>query len=182
MTSEYQLIVLIYVLYFMKNIMQINSKEFVIVDSCKEWKVVFPSDKIKIINKSIILLNPFKFFYATFLLHENNEVKQSFFLKKLKIISQRLFILIPIVSFIWINIFIVIPVSFYLLHTKLIIVLVSILYLSIIFLLIQVWFLRKKLFLTMKDFRSIAIDCILCPPFAANTIRDISLLYKGKIE
>lgn len=177
MTAEGNLIILIYVLYLFRNIRFVPFEKLIIVNHFREQKILFPYENIKMFDKFLILLNPFKFFYPSFYL-KFQDMNQVFFLKKTLVISKRLYFLIPIVVLIWINILLILPLSFYFMHIKIIIIAGIQLYLSILVLIFQLWYIKGKVFISTKTFMKLSVDYILCPPFAANAIRDISLEYR----
>lgn len=177
MTTEVNLIILIYALYLLRNIRSVSFEKLIIVNHFREQKILFPYESIKLIDKFLIFLNPFKFFYPSFYF-KYKDTNKDFFLKRTLVISKRLYYLIPIVVLIWINMLLILPLSLYFLHLKIIIISAILLYLSIVVLLLQLWHIKGKLFISTKTFVQLSVDYILCPPFAANAIRDISLEYR----
>jgi hypothetical protein len=56
--------------------------------------------------------------------------------------------------------------------------LMVVVYLSAIFIVFFLWRFKKRLNLSDKDFFSIALDVLACPPFGINVVRKITLKQK----
>ena len=72
--------------------------------------------------------------------------------------------------------FVLLPVGFFTsLGTRVLIAAAALLYLSIVFALAYLWVYREGMDLTRKQIGKLAFEYLVCPPFALNLIRAVSL-------
>jgi len=151
-----------------------------------KFHLLFPSKKIKLINKNILILNPLLFFNPIFTIHKNkNRNKNKKIIKENRLTIAILNKMVPIVFILSIVEFIVFPFSLMYQHMGLIILSVSVLYISLLILILQIWLFKNNLKLSSKTLKSLSLEYILCPPFAINNIRNISILKlqeEGKLK
>jgi len=151
-----------------------------------KFHLLFSSKKIKLINKNILILNPLLFFNPIFTIHKNkNRNKNKKIIKENRLTIAILNKMVPIVFILSIVEFIVFPFSLIYQHMGLIILSVSVLYISLLILILQIWLFKDKLKLSSKTLKSLSLEYIFCPPFAINNIRNISILKlqeEGKLK
>jgi len=177
MTNEYYIIFLIYGLYFIRTIKIIDTNNLLLVYNCKNLTVSFPIGYLQFEDKSFIFLNIFHFYMPTYQINTKYQAHNNYTLKnKLKLYSTRLYKILPNIIIIWVISFIILPISLYFMHQFFLIFAFILLYLSILILCINLWLHKKSYQLDNKQYISLIIDYILCPPFAINTIRDISFI------
>jgi len=102
--------------------------------------------------------------------------------KKIRIYSERLCKILPNIIIIWFIVVILLPISLYFMYESILIFLLIVLYISILVLSIMLWKNKEKYQITKKQYIFLLFDYYLCPPFAANTIRDLSLNYSDEIN
>ena len=85
-------------------------------------------------------------------------------------------ILVLLVWSIAMVLFVLLPVGFFTsLGTRVLIAAAALLYLSIVFALAYLWVYREAMDLTRKQIGKLAFEYLVCPPFALNLIRAVSL-------
>jgi len=174
-------------LYLIKCILLIRDEDYLAEYNKGKFNLLFPIERVKLINKNILFLNPLLFLNPIFMIEMSKKNRN---LKKKLIKKNRLTIAIlnkmsPIAFMLSIIEFLIFPFSLIYQHMNLVIYSVAILYISLLILIVQNWVLRVKLDLSSKALRTLSIEYIFCPPFAINNIRNISILKlqeEGKLE
>ncbi len=163
--------------YLYDSIMLFNINELLLTKSYKGWFYRFPALELQLLRRYPLVLNPLTPSIAIFRTSWPNDVnffneskidKFSQSLKPVRLIVNILFLLLlgclPIISLTYgsgpklLSLFLVI-------------------YLLIIVILVYVFNNRQELILSKGDFTSLALESFLCPPFALNMVRKISLNY-----
>ncbi len=183
MANEGKFIVLIYVLYFIRCIKTIDKDNILLVYNYKKIAINFPMKYFQDKKESFVYLNPFKFYMPTYKIpNKTKENEKKIMIKKIKAFSAKLYKILPNVIMIWVVTLVLLPFSLYFMHEQMLVWLLIILYLLILILSITLWINKEKYQITKKQYISLLVDYYLCPPFAANSIRDISLCYESKID
>ncbi len=176
---------MIYILYLSKCIVSVSKDENFVEYYKGKFNLLFVSDKIILKDKSILILNPLLLFSPIFAVNIKKKNRNRKFIKKNRLTISILNKLIPIIFILSIIEFIIFPFSLIYQHMGLIILSIFSLYISLFILIIQIWVFKNKLGLSSKQFRAISLEYILCPPFALNGIRNISILKlqeEGKVK
>jgi len=179
MSSEEYFIALIYGLYLIRCIKIIdNNSSILLTYDYKKIIISFPIKYSQVTGQSFAFLNLFKFYAPIYKIDsKTQEYKNKILIKKIKAYSIKLKKILPIVIVIWIISFILLPLSLYFMHELILISLSIALYTFILILCIVLWKDKKKFRITKRQCISLSLDYLLCPPFAANTIRDLSINY-----
>jgi len=186
LTYEFQLILLIYILYLSKSIILIDEEDNFVEYYKSKFNLLFANGNIRLKNKKVLILNPLLFFSPIFFIDTNKKNQnQKKIYKKNRLIITILNKMIPTVFVLSIIELIVFPFSLIYQHMGLVIFSISALYISLFVLIIQVWFFKNDLNLSSKKLIAISLEYIFCPPFAINNIRNISIIKlqeKGKLK
>jgi len=183
MTSEEYFIILIYGLYLIRCIKTIDKDSILLIYNYQKITVSFPIKYFQIERQSFVYLNLFKFYMPTYRINEETQGnKNKLVRKKIRIYSERLCKILPNIIIIWFIVVILLPISLYFMYESILIFLLIVLYISILVLSIMLWKNKEKYQITKKQYIFLLFDYYLCPPFAANTIRDLSLNYSDEIN
>lgn len=163
--------------YLYDSIMLFNINELLLTKSYKGWFYKFPELGFQLLRRYPLLPNPLTPHVAIFRtswpndmkpLNENLFSKFSRSLEPVQLAVNMLLLLllgyIPIISLAYGS------------GSKLLVLFLMI-YLLIIAILIYVFNNKKTLLLSNGEFTSLALEAFLCPPFALNMVRKISLNY-----
>lgn len=178
MTNEEQFIIIIYGLYFIRCIKIIDKDNILLIYNYKRITVKFPIKYFQIESQSFVYLDLFKFYMPTYKIDNKAQGhKNKILIKKIKIYSMKLCKILPNIIIIWVVVLVLLPLSLYFMYETFLIFSLIILYISILMLSIILWKNKEEYQITKKQYFSLLLDYFLCPPFAANTIRDLSLNY-----
>ena len=145
-------------------------------DSNGNWAVQFGFDDTRILGKDIYIPNPFLPHRPLFRLSwafagAAGEAGENWAADR-----EAFAALAPMVWGVAIALFVCLPLGFFTpLADKMLVSGIVLLYLSIFAALLWVWLHRQVLHVSEKRFAGIAFECVVCPPFALNLIRGISL-------
>ncbi len=163
--------------YLYDSIMLLNINELLLTRSYKSWFYKFPELGFQLLRRYPLLLNPLTPHVAIFRTSWPNDIKPlnedkfSKFIQSLELIQLvvnilllLLLVYLPVISLVYGS------------GAKLLTLFLMI-YLLIAVILVYVFNNKKELLLSNGDFISIAFEAFLCPPFALNMVRKISLNY-----
>ena len=138
------------------------------------WKVGFGSNNLGISGKGLYVPNPLAPHRPLFRLswHFEGDTPSEIF----DLPRDAFLPLAPIVWGIAAGLFILLPLGFFTnLGDRALLPALLVIFGNILFALIWVWLNREKFSLSNKRFASLAFELLICPPFALNLIRHLSL-------
>jgi hypothetical protein len=172
------LLVAIYVgLYLYDSALLMYANEAILIPIGKDsWSVAFGSNKTTLKGKEVYLPNPILPTQLLFRLSWKFEKNASHSIDDWTIRRDSLKEFGPAVWSLFALIFGFLPYALFSRQGDLFILLAfASIYINVVLITLLLWIKRKKNELTIKDFIGIAIDLIICPPFALNIIRRLSL-------
>jgi hypothetical protein len=153
------------------------SNQLVFIKSYGKWSVSFPSGRWRLMGKLLFFPNPFTPFNLVFLAawttKDSASKSESKNVSKLLVAIPYLRISVMVLMFLLI---IALPIVIFKLGigTSSLVIL-SLIYLTIINMLCYAYIKKEDLGLSNKAFAELAFEALICPPFALNLIRNISL-------
>lgn len=165
-------------LYLYDSALLLYSNEALLIPSGKDgWIARFGSNKTTFKGKQLFVPNPFWPTQPLFRLVWGYEDVASCSIAATWDEKRRASIrLVPMVWGLFMCTFILLPVTLFGRLGDLMILLVFVLvYLNILLVILFLWLDRSKFNLTLHGFASIAFDFLICPPFALNIVRRLSL-------
>jgi len=182
MSSETQLIAVLYGLYCLSCFSLLPQEAVVVELFNKRSRILFPSNRFAFGGKALFFADPFLFFRPLFTVaapHDNLHGSRRFN-KSTRLANAVLKRLIPATSLLGVLLLGVLPAALILMHHNVTVSAMIAIYLNLVFLMLQIWFGRKKLRLDNRQFASMAFEYFLCPPFAINAIRNLSMPLPGR--
>ncbi len=155
--------------------------QIVFTEASKEWHAIFPSNRFRFASKFIYLANIFMPFQSVFLFSWPTTEKRPdrIQLNTLNKFLNSLIIFRILSVILWLTLIIIFPPILLMYGTIFnLAALMVVVYLSAIFIVFFLWRFKKRLNLSDKDFFSIALDVLACPPFGINVVRKITLKQK----
>lgn len=164
--------------YLYDSLMLLNINELIIQKSFKKWSYRFPIFGFQILRKFPLVMNLLMPNFLAFNLSWPSP-KEEMDSDKLETLIQSMLPLQIIASLLLLLIIFVLPVVAFLFDSgPQLLALFIFIYLLIIFSVCYLFICRNSLGLSGLKISSIAFECILCPPFAVNIARKVSLNYE----
>ncbi len=164
--------------YLYDSLMLLNINELIIQKSFKKWSYRFPVFGLQILRKFPLVMNLLMPNFLVFNLSWPSP-KEEIDSDKLETLIQSLLPLQTIASLLLLLIIFVLPVVAFLFDSgPQLLALFMLIYLLIFFSVCYLIICRDSLGLSGLKASSIAFECILCPPFAINIARKVSVNYE----
>ena len=172
---EQWLMIGIVLLYLYDSTILIYCNEgFLIPVSKGNWKVVFGSSRFHVFGKEIFIPNPFTFYRPLFKMSWRFEGASS---KKIWYPPDYPFYrLTPWLWLIALSLFVLFPLGIFRVYPERVLMLALIfLYFGILMALYRLWRARHVFALSNRRFLHLAFESLICPPFALNLTRHVSV-------
>ena len=174
--EEVLLMILVVALYLYDSMMLLYCNEGILVPAGKGWKVRFGFREPRIRGKELFIPAPWLPHRPMFRLawrFEGNPPPAG-----IEDWNARNRTPMPMVALVWsmaLALFVLLPLGFFTrLGHGMLLAAVVILYLSIVSMLVYMWFRRDGINLSKKQFGKFVFEYLTCPPFALNVIRTLS--------
>ena len=175
--AEEQLILAIFFLYGYSCSLSVLPHEIYFEVSKHKRKLLFPQMHLSLFKKDLLFVNPFSFYKAIIALPKTSSNVDKEFRKRhfqLRFLNRCL----PFVTLIWLLTLVAIPLSLILSNVLLLISFGVVLYATVMLFILFLWFYRRVLKLTVSQLVTLSFEFLVCPPFAANGIKYLSLELK----
>ena len=172
---EVLLVLGVFGFYFYDSFMLLNLNELILTRSAKHWSYKFPLLGFQLLRKYPLLpnlLTPNVVLFRTFWPGNDQHLN----LKELDIFIKSLLPVQITVVLLLLLMLVCLPVVAFVYGSGVkLLIIFSFIYLVIVSILIYVFTQKDNLYLTKAKFISIAFESIVCPPFALNIVRKITL-------
>jgi hypothetical protein len=181
LSSEALLIIGVIGFYIYDSLHLVFHNQIIFTETSKDWGAIFPGNRFRVGSKFIYLANVFMPFQSVFLFSwpaiEKSPNKTQ--LNTLNKFLNSLIIFRILSVILWLTLIIVLPPILLMYGTIFnLLTLMAVIYFTATLMVFFLWRLKKELNLSNKDFLSIAMDVLACPPFGINVVRKITLKQK----
>lgn len=175
-SAEVLLMVAVIGLYLYDSAQLLYCNEAILIPAGKsDWIVGFGSENFGVMGKEFYIPNPFRMHRPLFRLSWKFESSEEVF----EPWEPPRGVLSPLAPLVWnmsIALFVLFPLGFFTrLGDSILLLALVLLFSSILVALVWLWFHRRDFHLSEKRFAGLAFESLICPPFALNLIRHVTM-------